>query len=115
VALSVCAALTSTGIYGFFVHKRIKDVDGKKIAISRSIPESFRHSLAVKDIANPRQYRDKSDSRVITLEIPAHHQNVSDEYLLSLFVKGFFGGLVIGPERLVLRTLRPSWVHFTSK
>ncbi|KAF7547336.1 hypothetical protein G7Z17_g7797 [Cylindrodendrum hubeiense] len=53
------------------------------------------------------------DSRFITLEIPAEHQNVTDEVILARFSKGFFGGLVLAPERIALQIFRPRFLNFS--
>ncbi|CAI4212038.1 unnamed protein product [Parascedosporium putredinis] len=90
LGVSVCTAIAAGSVYSFLVYQKIKNIETKKISVAETIPEHFRQSWSVKD-----------------------HRDVSDEVLLARFVNGFFGGLVIGPERLVLQTARMNLVHFT--
>ncbi|CAH0027462.1 unnamed protein product [Clonostachys rhizophaga] len=114
LATSLATAIALGGTYGFLVHQRVKAVDRKRITIRDTAPDAFRQSKSIKDIVNIKGHRDQGDSRHITVEIPAHLQNEPDEALLARFVKGFFGGIVIGPERLTLQTLGLNLVKFTS-
>ncbi|PKS05138.1 hypothetical protein jhhlp_008505 [Lomentospora prolificans] len=113
LGVSLCTAFTMGSIYAYLIHQRIKDIDSKRIVVRETIPEHFKQSWSVKDVTNPRLHPSRADSRFITLEIPDQYRGVSDEALLARFVRGFFGGLVIAPERLVLQTVRMNLVHFT--
>ncbi|KAH7140913.1 hypothetical protein EDB81DRAFT_724228 [Dactylonectria macrodidyma] len=113
IASSVVAALTVGGTYAFFVHRRIKATDPKKITTSTNIPESLQKSRAVTEIVNAKKHPQMEDSRFITIEIPPEHQDATDEVLLARFAKGFFGGLVIAPERIFLWTFRPRFLNFS--
>lgn len=115
LATSLVTAIALGGTYGFLVHQRVKAVDRKRITILNTAPDAFRQSRSIKEIVNIKGHRDLGDSRHITVEIPAHLQNEPDEALLARFVKGYFGGIVIGPERLTLQTLGLNLVKFTSK
>jgi hypothetical protein len=52
------------------------------------------------------------DTRFLTVRVPKH---LTDEEILSRFVKGFFGGYVFKPERNVLRAVRKEITGFESK
>jgi hypothetical protein len=115
LATSLVAAVTVGGTYGFMVQRRVKLVDRGQITRFETIPESFEKSKSVSEIVNAGNHARVSDSRFIALDIPSQHHNVSDEALLAKFVKGYFGGAVIGPERRTLQTLGRNLVHFTSE
>ncbi|KAH7000469.1 hypothetical protein EDB80DRAFT_724019 [Ilyonectria destructans] len=113
ITSSVCAALVVGGTYGYFVHRRIRTTDPKKITTFDTIPDSLQQSLSVTEIVNAKQHHQMADSRFITIEIPPEHQNMTDEVLLARFTKGFFGGLVIAPERIALQIFRPKFLNFS--
>ena len=115
VASSVFAALAAGGTYGFLVHRRISATDPKKITIFDTTHDSFQKSLSVSEIVNAKKHHQMEDSRFITLEIPPQHQNITDEVLLARFIKGYFGGLVLTPERILLKTIGLNLTTFTSK
>ncbi|KAI8668090.1 hypothetical protein NCS55_00833300 [Fusarium keratoplasticum] len=110
---SLVAAVTVGGTYGFMVQRRVRLVDRGQITRFETIPESFEKSRSVSEIVNAGNHARVSDSRFIALDIPSQHHDVSDEALLAKFVKGYFGGAVIGPERRTLQTLGRNLVHFT--
>ncbi|RGP62370.1 hypothetical protein FSPOR_9416 [Fusarium sporotrichioides] len=105
LATSFVAAVTAGGIYSFTVSRRVSPVDKNLITRSQDIPESFISSKSAGEILNAKKHVYHSDWRFITLDIPAEHENVSDQVLLAKFVKGFFGGAVLRPERLILQTV----------
>ncbi|EEU39455.1 uncharacterized protein NECHADRAFT_70193 [Fusarium vanettenii 77-13-4] len=105
LATSLVAAVTVGGTYGFMVQRRVRLVDRGQITRFETIPESFEKSRSVSEIVNAGNHARVSDSRFIALDIPSQHHDVSDEVLLAKFVKGYFGGAVIGPERRTLQTL----------
>ncbi|CAM1509759.1 Fc.00g000940.m01.CDS01 [Cosmosporella sp. VM-42] len=112
LATSVLVTVTAAGTYGFAVSRRIAPADRKQITIFDDIPHSLKQSNTVKNIVNARNHEAMADSRFITINIPARLREVSDEVLLAKFVKGFFGGLVIAPERIALQTVKMDLVHF---
>ncbi|KAM0295744.1 hypothetical protein ACHAO9_000828 [Fusarium lateritium] len=113
LATSLVAVVTTAGVYGFTVRKRISIVDRNLITRSTTIPSSFEKSKSVSEIVNFRKHEQLADWRLITLDIPAQHHDVPDEVLLAKFVKGFFGGPVLGPERLTLQMLGIKLVYFS--
>lgn len=115
LATSLVAAVTMGGTYGFMVQRRVRLVDRGQITRFGTIPESFEKSRSVSEIVNAGNHTRVSDSRFIALDIPSQHHGVSDEVLLAKFVRGYFGGAVIGPERRTLQTLGLNLVHFTSE
>jgi hypothetical protein len=114
LATSLVAIVTTAGVYGFTVQKRVSIVDRNLIARSNTIPSTFEKSKSVSEIVNFRKHVHHSDWRFITLDIPAQHRDVPDQVLLAKFVKGFFGGAVLRPERLTLQMLGIKLVHFAS-
>ncbi|KAF5678354.1 hypothetical protein FHETE_1328 [Fusarium heterosporum] len=113
LATSVVAAVTTAGVYGFTVRKRVSIVDRNSITRSQTVPSTFEQSKSVGEIVNAKKHMHHSDWRFITLDIPAQHRDVPDEVLLAKFVKGFFGGAVLRPERLTLQTLGIKLVSFS--
>ncbi|KAM0430926.1 hypothetical protein ACHAPT_005560 [Fusarium lateritium] len=113
LATSLVAAVTAGGTYGFMVQRRVRLTDRKQITRFETIPESFEKSRSVSEIVNPGNHARVSDSRFVALDIPSQHRGVSDEVLLAKFVKGYFGGAVIGPERRTLQTFGLDLVYFT--
>lgn len=61
---------------------------------------------------NPHNYFSTQDSRSIAVR---RREGVSNEQLLARFVKGFFGGRVLAPERIVLSGLGRDLVGFEGK
>ncbi|KAH6968930.1 hypothetical protein DER45DRAFT_548043 [Fusarium avenaceum] len=112
LATSLVAVVTTAGVYGFTVRKRVSIVDRNLITRSTTIPSTFEKSKSVSEIVNFKDHVHHSDWRYITLDIPAQH-DVPDEVLLAKFVKGFFGGAVLRPERLTLQMLGIKLVHFS--
>ena len=115
LATSLVAVVTAGGAYAFTVQRRVSLVDPKLITRFESIPESFEKSRSVSEVVNARKHTYKCDSRYITLDIPAQHHDVPDEVLLAKFIRGYFGGAVIGPERMTLQTVGLNLVHFSSR
>lgn len=110
---SLFTAVAAGGTYGLMIRQKLKPIDPKTIPTSRGPPLVLCESKSY-GIINPRRHTPVGDSRYITLQIPSHLKDASDEVLLSKFVRGYFGGLVIGPERLILGTLRFKFTQFTS-
>ncbi|KAM5354046.1 hypothetical protein ACJ41O_000696 [Fusarium nematophilum] len=113
LATSLVAAVTAGGAYSFMIHRRISLADRRQITRFDDIPESFEGSRSVSEIVNAGKHTRMADSRFISIDIPTQHRHVSDEVLLAKFTRGYFGGLVIGPERVALQTLGLNLVHFT--
>lgn len=115
LATSLVAVVTAGGVYGYSIQKRVSKVDRNLITRFNTVPEKFQKSRSVSEIVNAKQHIYDSDSRYITLDIPPQHRDVSDEVLLAKFVKGYFGGAVIRPERVALSTLGMTLVNFSSE
>ncbi|KAF5231330.1 hypothetical protein FAUST_9300 [Fusarium austroamericanum] len=113
LATSFVAAVTAGGVYSFTVSRRVSLVDKNLITRSEDIPESFISSKSAGEILNAKKHVYHSDWRFIILDIPPEHEDVSDQVLLAKFVKGFFGGAVLRPERLILQTVGLNLVHFS--
>ncbi|KAF4341270.1 hypothetical protein FBEOM_4743 [Fusarium beomiforme] len=113
LATSLVAVVTAGGAYGYSIQKRVSIVDKDLITRFRTVPEKFQKSRSVSEVVNAKQHIYDSDSRFITLDIPAQHRDVSDEVLLAKFVKGYFGGAVIRPERVALSTIGLTLVNFS--
>ncbi|RGP79203.1 hypothetical protein FLONG3_2639 [Fusarium longipes] len=111
---SLVAAVTAGGVYSFTVLKSVSIVDRNLITRSEDIPETFISSKSAGEILNAKKHVYHSDWRFMTLDIPAEHHDISDQVLLAKFVKGFFGGAVLRPERLILQTVGIDLVSFSN-
>ena len=112
---SVLVTITAAGTYGYSVRRRISVVDPRQITSSNTfddIPGAFKQSNSVTKIVNARNHPPIGDHRYMTLDIPDRMHDVSDEVLLAQFVKGFFGGAVIAPERMTLQLFKLNLVHY---
>lgn len=112
--LAIGSAVSAVGIYGAMVYRRMSQTRG--IAITKSdydAPTSFRTSPTMQNIVNPRHYSESvMDTRWATLRIPLHN---TDEEILAQFVRGFFGGIVFTPERLVANSILPKVTEFAGQ
>ncbi|CEI66625.1 hypothetical protein FVEN_g10177 [Fusarium venenatum] len=115
LATSFAAAVTAGGVYSFTVSNRVSLVDKNLVTRSQDIPESFITSNSAGQMLNAKKHVYHSDWRFITLDIPTEYENVSDQVLLAKFVKGFFAGAVIRPERVALQTVGTDLVHFSKQ
>lgn len=113
IATGLLASATASGVYTLNARRTLVNPD--RMARSAKVSDAFTCSKAVHELANPRQHQATTDTRSITIDIPPHHRQVSDQVLLASFVKGFFGGLVFGPERVALQTLGPKLVNYPGK
>lgn len=109
---SVLLTASAVGTYGYAVHKRISLAELKDITDFTDAPESFKQSKSIRHVVNLRNHPTVGDSRYITVNLPSRWKDVSDEFLLAKFSEGFFGGLVIAPERVGLQIVKPNWVNF---
>jgi len=64
-------------------------------------------------VVNPRNYVGLHDTRTMVIRLPPSKKDWSDGQILASFVKGFFGGWVFTPERILFQVIRPSLVHFS--
>ncbi|KAF2794601.1 hypothetical protein K505DRAFT_360923 [Melanomma pulvis-pyrius CBS 109.77] len=101
LVVSTAVALATTSIYFFRLQNYLSPVRTHQISSSPSIPDTLRRSRAT-SVVNPNDHVSVNDTRSITLQL---HRSLSDEEILALFVKGFFGGYVFGPERGMLRAV----------
>lgn len=115
IATGLLAAVTAGGVYGICITQRIASVDSGKIKRTQTITSEFQHSPTIREFANPRDHQSISDTRTYTLDIPPQHQHVSDRLLLARCMKAFYGGLVLGPERTLLRLARTRLTDFSRK
>ena len=113
--ISGLAATTLGGAYAASVYNRISIIKKKDITTIHDISDSFKNSKAVREFVNPREYNYSGESLIFTLDIPAHHRDVSDEVLLANFAKGFFGGKVFAPEAAFLTKIGMDVGEFSSK
>lgn len=109
IATSIPAVFAAAGIYHLRnIYNATHCVPVDKISFSSEINKSFQTSASVK-ITNPRSHVPLRDSRSLTIAVP---KTLSDEEVLTRFVKGFFGGHVFGLERGILRAARHELTHF---
>ncbi|GME43725.1 hypothetical protein NCS57_00863800 [Neofusicoccum parvum] len=112
--LSTTLYVSATGAlaYTFITHRRISSISKTDIRAPDDNSKRFKSSHSVTSIVNPHGHPAIPSSRSISLSAFPIAKDLSDEQILARFVKGFFGGWVIGPERTILRLFRPSLVHF---
>lgn len=99
---------TSAGLFGAVVLYRIYPSTRQKVATTvQDIPLSFRNSKALRNIVNPRDHPyEVCDTRSTVITIPTLYRDITDEVLLAHFVRGFFGGYVLAPEKIILNQIR---------
>lgn len=109
---SVLISVTAAGTYAYAINRKISHIDQSQITSYADIPDAFIQSNSVKNLVNPRNHQRMADSHYMTIDVPAKFHDISDEVLLAQFVKGFFGGVVIAPERMTLQTFKFDLVHY---
>ncbi|KAH7081130.1 hypothetical protein BKA63DRAFT_503220 [Paraphoma chrysanthemicola] len=95
---STALACAATSIYAARCYIQISSIPPSQITSSDALSDDFKTSKAVA-LTNPNKHIPINDSRRITINLPSP---LSDEQILARFVKGFFGGWWLGPERTVL-------------
>jgi hypothetical protein len=113
--VSALAAVAVSATYAGTVYKATRRTDPRRMTRQNTVPDSLQNSKSVNEIVDPRGFSTSFDTRSVSIAIPPHRRNVSDEELLSRLTKAFFGGAVIRPERFVLQTLKPNLVNFSGK
>ncbi|KAJ5241999.1 uncharacterized protein N7469_000326 [Penicillium citrinum] len=111
--ISGFAAAAASATYAYTVHKAVRQIDPQRMTRQQTVSDSLRNSRSVNKIVDPRGGSIVFDTRYISVPIPAHRRDISDQELLARFTKGFFGGAVLRPERTVLRKLRWELVHLS--
>ncbi|KAF2712122.1 hypothetical protein K504DRAFT_426062 [Pleomassaria siparia CBS 279.74] len=103
-ATSVAAAvLAAASTHFLLTWQQISSTDLGKISASSTAAGHLRDSKSVSSIVNPNKHISRWSRRSIEVNIA---KGISDEEILARYVKGFFGGYVLAPERAILRTLR---------
>jgi len=109
IVSSTAAALAATGIYHLInIRNATGNVPARQIISSDRISDSLAQSKAVK-IVNPYDHVPIHDTRNITIRVA---ETLSDEEILARFVKGFFGGHVLGLERGLLIATKKEITRF---
>jgi hypothetical protein len=109
IAASSAVAIAAAGIYHLGrIYNAIYPVPSQQISSYPRIPNSLLHSAAVK-ITNPHNHVPIHDTRFLTVHVS---KSLTDEEILSRFVKGFFGGYVFKPERSLLEIARKEITNF---
>jgi hypothetical protein len=112
IAASTTVAIAAVGIYHLGrIYNAIRAVPLQEISSYPSIPDSLLQSTAVK-LTNPHSHVPIHDTRFLTVRVL---KRLTDEEILSRFVKGFFGGYVFKPERSVLTAVRKEVTGFEGK
>ncbi|KAF2017408.1 hypothetical protein BU24DRAFT_490580 [Aaosphaeria arxii CBS 175.79] len=92
------AALASTA-YLLQTYRSISPIKSSAVCSSNSIPNSLLTSQARK-LTNPKDTLALNDTRWTDVKVP---RGTTDEVVLARFVRGFFGGYVFAPERMMLK------------
>jgi hypothetical protein len=95
LALPTTALLLTTYLYNPLSKKTLT------IRTSETLSPTASTSRSLHQIINPRHHISATDSRLITLS-KTEIGNLTDEEILSRFLRGFFGGWVFWPERGVI-------------
>ena len=112
IATSIPAVFAAAGLYHLRnVYNAVHCVPVDKISFSPDIRKSFQTSPSVK-ITNPHSHVPLRDSRSLTITVP---ETLSDEEILTRFIKGFFGGHIFRLERGILRAARHELTSFKGK
>ncbi len=110
---SVIVTTTAVGCYLYRLNSSISTISASDVIVTDSSPASLLESRSYCSVVNPRGHIGRHDTRTIVVTLPASKAHCSDEQILASFVKGFFGGWVFTPERLLFQFLRPSLVQFS--
>ena len=110
--ISTAVVTTAMTTYALIVYNRVSKIDSKRITAFKDVHDSFRDSDTMRKIINPKHHTTVSDTRFMTLDIPASQRHASDEALLARFIKEFYTGWVFTPERWLLKLLRKDLVGF---
>lgn len=106
---SIAAALAAAGIFHLrSIYNATSYIHVEHVYSTDTIPTSLADSVAVK-ITNPHSHVPIHDTRHVTVSVP---KSLSDEEILSRFVKGFFGGHVFRLERGALRANKKEITKF---
>jgi hypothetical protein len=109
IVSSTAAALAATGIYHLInIRNATCKVPVRQIISSDRIADSLAQSKAVK-IVNPYDHVPIHDTRSITIRVA---ETLSNEEILTRFVKGLFGGHVFGLERSLLIATKKEITRF---
>jgi hypothetical protein len=112
IAASTTVAIAAMGIYHLSrIYNAIRAVPLQEISSYQGIPDSLLQSTAVK-LTNPHGHVPIHDTRFLTVRVS---KRLTDEEILSRFVKGFFGGYVFKPEQSVLTAVRKEITGFEGK
>jgi hypothetical protein len=101
LALPATALLISTYLYNAPLPAR----KTRTIRTSDSLSPTCSNSHSLRHIVNPRNHVSATDSRLITLS-KTEIGNLTDEEILSRFLKGFFNGYIFLPEKGIISLFR---------
>lgn len=105
--IASCLAAVPAIYLAAHLHGRLSPTPRDSITTRPEVAASLRDSATIRQIVNPRGHVQSGDSHSIDLDVPAGAARITDEALLAAFTRGFFAGSIFGPERFVLRLLRP--------
>ncbi|KXH68146.1 hypothetical protein CSAL01_09354 [Colletotrichum salicis] len=114
-ALALAAAIPCALLvkHGWDVYASIRAVDTRRVVSVHSLSENFKQSHTLKTLVNPKGHMSSADTLAMDLGLPEHAKDLSDEFLLATFVRGFFAGKVLAIERRILQIARLSLVSYT--
>lgn len=112
---SAVLSIAAVGAYGFAVNRRISLVDQRQVTSFDTLQDSLLRSISLQKIVNSKNHPSMSDGQHTIIDIPPQLQDVSDEVLLAKFTRGFYCGLVLGPERVALKTFKAKLTFLPSK
>lgn len=113
LTISAFATVTAAGYYLHRLHRTLSLVKTSAVTVIDSDPPSLLESRTCRSVVNPRGYPGYHDTRTMMVILPEPKAHWTDEQILASFVKGFFGGWVFTPERLLFQSLKIDLVRFS--
>lgn len=101
--LAIPAAALSISAY--LINHPLSSSRTRSIKSTDDLSPSCAVSSSIRSIVNPRNHVSVTDSHTICLS-SQELRDMSDEEILARFVKGFFGGWVFAPEKVLLGFLQ---------
>jgi hypothetical protein len=112
-AVAVPALLLARYIHN--VYAATAPVPWRSITEVRNMPDTLRDSATVSTLINPKGHTSLDDSRFIDVPLPKSATHLKDEAILAALLRGFFGGHVFAPERVLLRLAGMELTNYTSR
>jgi hypothetical protein len=87
----------------------------RQISFIDDVNAEFLESKTIRQLVNPYQRSQTSDSCFQTIDLPPKWVGVSSDVILAQFLHEFFASSVFAPEALALRLFRPNLGEFSGE